>query len=207
MLVFKCHSCVVFLVFSGFLPPAKSREMSNVFPVLRCFVRHAVAVLTITSLTFHATFSFGNDAQKTFAGLSDRSALPLASEFYLSHVEGEILIPINVIGAVNRPGLYYAPKNTDIYRILAAVGGFRPDADLSRVVIKRRAADLESVIEIDLEDYLRQPQSDRIILVAEDVLHVEAIEPIVSQNSISLMSIAASILSILLTATVIHKNM
>lgn len=130
-----------------------------------------------------------------------------ASEYFLGHAEGEILIPINVVGAVNKAGLYYVPRNTDIYRLVAAAGGFRPDADITTVSVKRRSSDKESVVWLNLKDSLKTAESTRFVLEAEDVVHISPAEPIISQYSLSLLTITASILSIILTATVIRKNM
>lgn len=129
-----------------------------------------------------------------------------AAEYYLEHVEGEFLIPINVVGAVGRPGLYHTPKNTDIYRLIAAAGGFNEKADLTKVTIKRRSATLESIIVINLEESLQTQESRRIVLESEDVVHIAIKEPFVSQDTLSLLTITASILSIILTTLIIRDR-
>jgi competence protein ComEA len=40
---------------------------------------------------------------------------------------------VDVIGAVDKPGLYRLPRGDRVYDAIAAAGGFSPDADMSRV--------------------------------------------------------------------------
>jgi hypothetical protein len=129
-----------------------------------------------------------------------------AAEFYLGHIDGEFLIPINVVGAVGRPGLYHIPKNTDIFRLIAAAGGFNEKADLTKITIKRRTATIESIIAINFEEALQTKESNRVVLESEDVLHIAVKEPLIDQDTLSLLTITASILSIILTSLIIRDR-
>jgi competence protein ComEA len=40
---------------------------------------------------------------------------------------------VDVVGAVDQPGLYRLPRGDRVYDAIAAAGGFSPDADMSRV--------------------------------------------------------------------------
>jgi competence protein ComEA len=40
---------------------------------------------------------------------------------------------VDVVGAVDNPGLYRLPRGDRVYDAIAAAGGFSPDADMSRV--------------------------------------------------------------------------
>lgn len=128
-----------------------------------------------------------------------------AAEFYLSHIPGEILIPINLIGAVNKPGLYYTPKNTDIFRLIAAAGGLRSDAAGEKITIKRRVDQQESVININLTESIASTNTAAITMESEDIVNIPFNEPLVSQNSLSILSIVTTIFSILLSAVILQK--
>src|SRR6202165_6204013 len=53
---------------------------------------------------------------------------------------------VDVVGAVDKPGLYRLPRGDRVYDAIAAAGGFRPHADMLRVPnLARRPKDGEEV--------------------------------------------------------------
>lgn len=130
-----------------------------------------------------------------------------ASEFYLSHLPGEILIPINLIGAVTRPGLYYVPRNTDIFRLIAAAGGLRADAAGEEITVKRRVDRQESVININFSESITSTNTVIMTLESEDVVNIPFKEPLVSQNSLTLLSVVTAIFSLIVSAVILQKTL
>ncbi len=171
----------------------------------RTLMKRLTALLTV--ICFGAATVQASDLDKLReVKASSFANLQRAAEYYLGHVEGEFLIPINVVGAVGRPGLYHTPKNTDIYRLIAAAGGFNEKADLTKVTIKRRTETLESIIVINLEEALQTREVNRLVLQSEDVVHIAIKKPVVSQDTLALLTITASILSIILTTLIIRDR-
>ncbi len=58
------------------------------------------------------------------------------SRYYIGK-EDELLIPLNVLGFVAKPGQYLVPNNTDIISLIAYAGGFVEGAKLNRIKIVR----------------------------------------------------------------------
>lgn len=58
------------------------------------------------------------------------------SRYYIGK-EDELLIPLNVLGFVAKPGQYLVPNNTDLVSLIAYAGGFVEGAKLNKIKIVR----------------------------------------------------------------------
>ena len=56
---------------------------------------------------------------------------------YLVGQEEQMLLPVNIIGLVQRPGQYLVPFRTDLISLIAFAGGFSEDAKITDVIIIR----------------------------------------------------------------------
>lgn len=59
---------------------------------------------------------------------------------YFLDTEDKLLLPVNILGLVNKPGQYMVPYQTDLITLIAFAGGFREDAKISKVKIIRNVA-------------------------------------------------------------------
>lgn len=90
-------------------------------------------------------------AQETPEPLRERVG---ASRYYIGK-EDELLIPVNILGYVNKPGQYMVPNETDLISLVAFAGGFREDAKLTGLKILRGIArnGKSNSVKIDLRKY------------------------------------------------------
>jgi hypothetical protein len=77
-----------------------------------------------------------------------------ASRYYIGN-EDELLIPVNILGYVNKPGQYMVPHQTDLVALVAFAGGFKEDAKINNVKILRGIAanGKPLVFKVDLKKY------------------------------------------------------
>jgi len=77
-----------------------------------------------------------------------------ASRYYIGK-EDELLIPVNILGYVNKPGQYMVPNETDLVALVAFAGGFKDDAKLSNIKILRGIATngRPNFLKVDLKKY------------------------------------------------------
>lgn len=68
--------------------------------------------------------------------LRDRTT---ASRYYLGK-EDQLLIPVNILGFVNKPGQFMVPTETDLVSLIAYAGGLRENAKLHNIRIVRNSA-------------------------------------------------------------------
>jgi hypothetical protein len=66
---------------------------------------------------------------------------PIAQESYFTDDAGNILMFVNILGQVARPGQFIVRENADFATILALTGGLRDDANLSKVLVIRHEPD------------------------------------------------------------------
>ncbi len=77
-----------------------------------------------------------------------------ASRYFLGK-ENEFLMPVNILGPVNKPGQYMIPSETDLISLVAYAGGFREEARINDVKIVRRMGEQKQpqIIKIDLTKF------------------------------------------------------
>lgn len=131
-----------------------------------------------------------------------------ADEYYSEVYQGEILVPINLLGAVGRPGVYHIPKQTDIVRLLSLAGGTRADANLEDVTIKRRSGEIERTININLKQLVQERASSKPInLEANDIVLVTPQEPLISSNTLQGVGFVSSLLGLVVSSIVIIQQL
>ncbi len=131
-----------------------------------------------------------------------------ANEYYSELYQGEILVPIHLLGAVNKPGVYHIPKQTDIVRLLALAGGTMVDANMEDVSIKRRSEETERVININLKQLVNERGMGRPInLEANDIVLVAPKEPVISNNTVAVVGLTATLLGLVVSSLVIVNQL
>ena len=80
--------------------------------------------------------------------------------------------PVQVLGEVESPGVYYLKGNGDILELVARAGG-APE-NVTRARIFREGADGREVIEVDLEAYLNPEGVPAAEVVSGDTVHLLA---------------------------------
>lgn len=195
--------------------------MSNPLPLfqrvvltLRGTVRQVLALYLCVSFVGPAALAQSQGGQKLDATQQEfliknqrLQGYTRADEFYAESVPGEILVAINLLGAVRRGGIYHLPKQTDIIHLISLSGGITEQADLSRVTIKRRNKERERVILVNLEDIFQRPGTLSPVLEAGDVVMIPLKEPPVSASTITLIGLISSIISIIVSGLLLSKSL
>jgi hypothetical protein len=67
---------------------------------------------------------------------------PVAQDSYFTDDSGNILMFVNILGRVARPGQFIVRENSDFSTILALSGGLAVDADIKKVLVIRHVPDI-----------------------------------------------------------------
>jgi len=91
---------------------------------------------------------------------------PMAPDSYFTDDFGNILMIVNVLGEVAKPGQFIVRENADFATIFALSGGLKPNANLKSVVVARREPDKNGrqAYLLDLKPYFRH--GDRSSFIA-----------------------------------------
>ena len=111
---------------------------------------------------------------------------PLTQSSYFTDDNGNILMTVNVLGEVNRPGPLVVRESVDLASILSLAGGTKGQTNLKRVLITRQEPDSngKSAYTVDLDRYYKKgDRSSFIALKPNDTI-------VFPEKSISLEKLA-----------------
>ena len=155
----------------------------------------SLAVLPITSRAADSGISLSKDVGGS-----------KGNEFISGDYPGAVMVRINLWGGIQKPGIHYVPAKTDLITLLSYAGGPTDKAKMDDVIVKRNIGGKESIIEVDVERVLRNTKNNGPILEANDIVIIPTKSPIFSENSVQVIGIVASLLSIALASLILQKE-
>ena len=120
--------------------------------------RALIRILGITFILFGIFFQSTAVSQDVPDDFTRRNR---GAQYFLGE-EDELLIKVNVLGFVRKPGQYLVPTDTDLISLLSFVGGPLEDANTKHVKLVRSDKNSGKVIDINVKKYL-QTADDKII--------------------------------------------
>jgi hypothetical protein len=163
----------------------------------------AVALLTVAQLVFGSTLASaagGSGLVQEGAGAQG------GSEYVSGNYPGAILMPVNLWGAIGRPGIHHVPTQTDLVTLLSLAGGPSTDAELDHIIIKRRSGSEEQVLRVDAQEMLEKPGKKSPTLSAHDIVVVPRDTPWISSNTTAVIGVLGGILGIVLAGVALNNN-
>lgn len=142
------------------------------------------------------------------------------SEYVFKSTYRENLVPVQLLGAVLRPGLYFVPPKTDLVKLMTLAGGLQPSAE-NEITVRKADGSWDRVrlgsvkkegatYNVDVKKVLKEPDYTSLTLSSQDVVYVPAHEPWISSDTsrtISVIALVASALaSSLLAAHYLRKD-
>jgi hypothetical protein len=166
---------------------------------MKKFIDATVALLTICSFAstqaLAAAPSLAGKDMTLVEGADDLTETHTA-EYVLRRYKGERLIPVRLLGGVKSPGTYYVPQGTDLVTILAAAGGVEANADPTAIHYNH-AVNLTSST-LDLKKAMQNDASQNPVFAANDSVFVEQKTPLISTNTLLVLTTLSLIISIAL---------
>ncbi len=129
-----------------------------------------------------------------------------AAEYIYRSSPKENLIGVQLIGAVQKPGLYYVPMNTDILKLITLAGG-TDDGDLSNVLVRKIDPTQNGVYELDIKKLMKSSADAKPFKLAQDdFVYIPKKEPWISNEVSRTITLVSLVTSIILTSVLIEKN-
>ena len=165
-------------------------------------LKNRVSIFLLWVLCFEAgpAWAIGADAlSRTADGQETR-----ASEYVMRRYPGEKLMPVRILGGVQKPGTYYLPENTDLITAISLSGGLAPNADSES--IRWNQWSTRKYQKLDLTEAISHPQEQNPALGANDVLLVEEKSQIISNNTLLILTALSSVVGITVGAIFISRG-
>ena len=137
---------------------------------------------------------------------SSSTGMLSGAEYVSGNYPGAILIPVNLWGSVQKSGIHHIPSQTDLLTLISLAGGPTPDAEMNKVIIKRNSGKKEEVIYVNIEELVTQPGTRGPILEANDIVIFPREKPILSNNTMTMMSFVGGILGIILASVALSSQ-
>jgi len=138
--------------------------------------------------------SFSSEAQQQ---IMPSYGMPL--DTYFPDNMGNILMYVNVLGEVYKPGQHIVRQDSDIATVLSLVGGAREDANLKKAKIMRYRADEggRQVYDINLKEYLEKgDRSGFIELKPSDTIVIPKKKGLSSDMALRIAGLVVSVASV-----------
>ncbi len=98
---------------------------------------------------------------------------PVDKGAYFTDDFGNILMVVNVLGQVNKPGQTVVRENVDFAELLSLVGDVKENANLKRVIVARHTPDskVAQIFQVNLKKFYKEgDESDFIPLKPNDTI-------------------------------------
>jgi hypothetical protein len=140
-----------------------------------------------------------------------------ASEYIFRSTAQESLISVQLLGAVNKPGVYYVPSNTDLLKLLTLAGGSLNNGDVSELLIRKQAPhswsgiksaavnEHQGAFEVNAEKLIKFGGADELKLAQDDFVYVPQKSTWLSTETSRNFTVISVIMGTLLSAVLIQK--
>ncbi len=164
--------------------------------------------LLVLVLSFVFTPDFALAAKSVGAGISQEVVSGMSgsgvSEYYFRNDSDDILIPVYLIGAVNKQGLYHVPIKTDLVNLLAISGGTTAEAELDSVQIKNRQTN--QVKTVNFEKMVAERGAPSPGFTGNEVVFIPSKTPTFSSNTVTVIGVVGALLSMTMALVVINRG-
>lgn len=149
--------------------------------------------------------------------LSDIKPPQQASEYIFRSSPQESLISVQLLGAVNKPGVYYVPVDTDLLKLLTLAGGSLSTGDVSELLVRKQSShnwdDIQSkavnnykgAYEVDAEKIMKYGGASQLKLGQDDFVYVPQKSTFMSSEVSRSVTLVSVVMGIILSGLLIHR--
>ncbi len=162
-------------------------------------------MINIKKLTMTFIFFFSQTYSMSFSyaqfNLTDEAYRTRLSEFFYNQNNVDILVPVKLIGNVNKPGLYHIPENTSLLTLLSISGGPGKNADVESMMVSNSVSGQKK---IELSQLMKS--DSQALLKSGDIIYVPDKKVTFDQETYNAVMALTGILSVLLTAVLVSDR-
>lgn len=126
------------------------------------------------------------------------------SEFIYGDEMEQRLVPVYLLGAVRKPGIYHVPPKTSLVTLLSIAGGTEENSVLDEITIRNEADNRSE--NVDFGKLISQGGKSPV-LSGRDTVFVPTEKPAVSNNTLMTVTVVATLLTAVLTGLLIKREL
>lgn len=128
-------------------------------------------------------------------------------EYFAGAYPGAVMMKVNLIGGVHKPGVYNVPVNTELNSVISYAGGPTKEAELDEIVIRSKLGNNYKVKKVDLKEFFENPEKAPYKLRPDDYVYVNQSEDLVNNNVFRASMVVSAIVGALLSAILIDRTL
>ncbi len=128
-------------------------------------------------------------------------------EYYAGAMPGAVMMKVNILGAIHKPGVYNVPVNSELNSVLSYAGGPTIDAKLDQVMVRSKQGTTNKVKRVDLEEFFNNEESNPYRLKPDDYVFIEQKQKIISNEILQTTTLVSSILGIVVAMVIIDQRL
>jgi hypothetical protein len=165
---------------------------------------HAALLLAVLILQLGESAAVGAELSNT----EERPQLPgLTSEFIYRNTTDEVLIPVYLLGAVAKPGMYHIPANMDLVGLLTIAGGPVPGARVDHILVEsQNTQGPRKQEQYNLEEAVKGERPLKLALASNDLVYVTPGKPAIPAELVTVISLVTGVLAIVATSLAISNS-
>ena len=128
-------------------------------------------------------------------------------EYFAGAMPGSVMMKVNMLGAIHKPGVYNVPINSELNSVLSYAGGPTIDAKLDEVMVRSKQGAKNKVKRVDLEEFFSNQDASPYRLKPDDYVYIEQKQKIISNEILQTTTLVSSILGIVVAMVIIDQRL
>ena len=163
-------------------------------------------LIAFSTLVAYATLSVGSafGSEPSLLDENKRNLSRGQAEYFNANKERRFEVTINLVSGVQAPGIYHLPDSTNLLEAISLAGGTVPDADLSKVHVKRTTENgTFQTFQYDLSEIVSEKNVRLPAISDRDTILIETTNRV--QNTMLRLAIISIILGVITTAAAVSQ--
>ena len=126
-------------------------------------------------------------------------------EYFAGAYPGAVMMKVNLLGGVHKPGVYNVPVNTELNSVISYAGGPTKEAELDEILIRSKQGRSYKVKKVDLKQFFANPKETPYQLRPDDYVYVHQNEDVINNDIFRASMVVSAIVGALLSAVLIDR--
>ena len=136
-----------------------------------------------------------------------KKAVNNTQEYFAGAYPGTVMMKVNLLGGVNKPGVYNVPVNSELTSVLAYAGGPSKEAEVGEVFVRSKKGSDYEVKKINLENFFKDSSEQPFRLKPDDYIYVKQGEDFINNDVYRTTLLVSTIVGVILTGLLIDRTL